>query len=345
MSTIDPIYSELAQKLKGEQTEYIPRILARLASLEQAKIMKALPDGDRARDAGKGLDISPGFAERLGMDKDTIALHIQELYEKGVVFPTKAGPQMARTVLQLHDSSLANPKYDDALGDEFFKLWALSEGQPRKPKKVSPRPGSSVFRVVPKWNAIKDIPGVLPFEDTRAILRAQEILVVIPCGCKRSYKERDCGTSEEVCITVGSAARYNLDRGVGKKITYEEALELLEKIEQEPLIPLTMNKKEVNNLLCNCHWCCCPTFETAAKSRFQAAVKNSDCTGCSICQEQCQFAAIDMKTDAQSGELIAVIDPEICRGCGDCVIHCPDRAIEMKLIRPPEHVPEQMSIY
>ncbi len=136
---------------------------------------------------------------------------------------------MARTLMQLHDSTLGNPKFDESLGNEFFDLWATLWGETRKPMPEDLHPESAVFRLVPRWKSIKDIPGVLPCEDVRELLKAQELIVLLHCGCKRSYRERECGIPDESCLTVGRTAQYNLERGTGRKLTYEEALKVIEK--------------------------------------------------------------------------------------------------------------------
>ena len=100
-SEIDPIYKELATRIKEADDEYIPRILAKLAGPEQARILQALPDKDRAADAGRSLEVSEAFAEKLGMSKETVAAHIKELFEKGVVFPTRGRPVMRRLVVDM----------------------------------------------------------------------------------------------------------------------------------------------------------------------------------------------------------------------------------------------------
>jgi ferredoxin len=344
MSEINPIYRELAARI-GE-TEYLPLILAKLATLEQARIVKALPDPDRDPAAGRSLKVSETFARKLNLDKKTVDKHIQELFEKGLLFPTKAGPQMARTLLQLHDSTLGNPKYDAALGTEFFDLWAALRGTRKKPVPSDLRPEKAVFRVVPRWKALSGVAGVLPQEDLRQILKAQELIVLLHCVCKRAYRKRECNIPDESCITVGRTAQYNLDRGTGKRITYDEALAILEKYDHYPTVNLTINQRDVNQLICNCHWCCCSEVRLAAKSRYVAEVDLQKCHGCGICAtKRCQYGAAQMKYYPEFGEERAYIDPEICRGCGCCVITCPTKARTIKAVRPPEHIPLTLSIY
>jgi len=345
MGKIDPIYKELADRIAGSQSEYVPYIIAELANMDQARILKALPDKDRDPAAGRSLSVSDEFAKKLNLSKKVVDDYIQELFEKGLVFPTKAGPQMARTHIQLHDSTLGNPKFDKSLGKVFFDLWAAQEQAMRKPVPEDLHPEAAPFRIIPRWKSIKDVPGVEPFENIDEILKSQEIIAVIPCGCKRAHQDRWCGVPGESCITVGRTAEYNLSRGLGRKITYEEAMKILEEFDKYPVVNSTVNQKGVNQLICNCHYCCCSVVKGAAKSRFVAEVDPEKCRACKRCVERCQYGAISMKQYPGIKGERAYVDPEICRGCGCCVITCPAEARKMKVVRPPEHVPDALGIY
>jgi NAD-dependent dihydropyrimidine dehydrogenase PreA subunit len=343
-SPIDPVYKELAAKIGMGDSEIMQRIFARLANMEQARILQALPDPDLGPTQGRTLEVSEKFAQKLNMDKKTVDKHIRELFEKGVVFPTKKGPSLARTILQLHDGALGNPKYDKVMGKEVFDLWGAFEGPMRKPTPQDLH-GSSEFRVMPRWKSIEGIPGVLPYENAREILKAQDTIVLLHCGCKRSHQDRWCDTPVESCITVGRTAQYNLDRGAGRKITYEQALEILDRFDEHGAVNTTVNQKDVGQLICNCHYCCCLAIRTAAKSRFTVALDPEKCRLCNTCIEACQFDAIKTKFYPEYGEERTVTDEEACRGCGVCVVKCPNQARTMKLVRPPEHIPESLSIY
>jgi ferredoxin len=343
-SEIDPIYKELAARLGLGELEQMQRILSKLANLEQAKIVAALPDPYREASAERSLEVSDEFAEKLNMDKKAVDKHIRELFEKGLLFPTKKGPAMARNFLQLHDAALANPKFDKALGRSYYDLWGFFEGPMRQPlpQDIRPRAG---FRVIPRWKSIENVPGVMPYEDIRSILKSQDHIVLLQCGCKRTHIDRWCDVPVESCITVGRTAQYHLERGAGRRITYEQALEVLERLDQHPTVNTVVNQREVNQLICNCHYCCCAAIRAAAKSRFQAETDPEKCHACGTCIERCQFGAISMKYYPEFGGERAYVDSEICRGCGCCVISCPSEAKTMKLVRPPEHIPESLTIY
>lgn len=342
MNEIDPIYKELATKLGCGDSKYMPRILAKLANLEQAEIIRELPAP------------SEEIANKLNLDKTVVDGHIQELIEKGLVFPTKKGPQMARNLMQLHDASLLNTKFDKALGHEFFDLFKEMMDTEMLSSMTDVMAGGErpMARVIPRWKSIKDIPGVLPCEDVREIIKSQDSLALVHCSCKREHRQRECQSPTEVCINVGRTAQYNISRGAGRQLTGEEALQLMERTDELPLIHVSLNQTAVNQLICNCHWCCCAllrpmfhqnkykVYDGIAKSRFEAVVDPEKCVGCKTCMDRCQFAAVQMKYYPEIGEERSYTDTEKCMGCGSCVISCPAEARAMKLVRPPEHIPE-----
>ena len=51
-------------------------------------------------------------------------------------------------------------------------------------------PVLKMSRVVPKWRTIKDIPGILPCEDAREILKSASLIVVHKCPCRIGIPEK-----------------------------------------------------------------------------------------------------------------------------------------------------------
>lgn len=198
----------------------------------------------------------------------------------------------------------------------------------------------------------------MPFEDVREILKAHTPIGVVHCACKRINSDRECGIPDECCIIFGRTAEFNIrDRKCARELTYEEALELVDKMDKYPVIHLTPNVRDVSLLLCNCHSDCCDVLKpyiengtvsisfqkTHAPSRFVATVDPAKCRACKVCAtKRCQFGAAQMKYYPEFGAERAFIDAERCMGCGSCVITCPANARSMKLVRPPEHVPTEL---
>lgn len=346
---VDPIFKELAAKVGKPNSETVPFLLAKLVNLEQAKILMELSASAET------------IAKKLNVEKSLIDNNMQELQEKGLVFPGKSGWHMTRSWGSLHDSAgSANiDKYPQNLDDEFFDLFQIATKEDKEQRVEDAVTGKAPLRqsmrVVPRWKAIKDIPGVLPYEDIREILKKSDPIVLIPCACKRAEPHRECKDTIPVvsCITCGRAGQYNLTRGAGKKLTYEEVMKLFDSLDQFQLIHLTGNANTMPVLVCNCHNCCCGQFivnamakkrgikQTAfAKSRFVAVVDPHKCRGCKICvDKRCPVGAAQMKYYPELGKERSFVDEEACIGCGLCVITCPNQARKMKIVRPPEHIP------
>ncbi len=343
---IDPVYSKLAEKIGEADSKIMPHIFEALVSVEQAKILHEVP---------KSLE---EIAKKLDLELETVEGYIQEMFEKGLLFPGRTGWHLTRSWGSMHDSvGASNPKWDN---DDFYDLAFAKHKETDAKHFEQVKSGEvsqvrQIMRVVPRWQSIKDIAGVLPHEDVKAILKNAEPIVLINCACKKIDRERKCKDTvpTESCITIGRAGQYNLNRGAGKALTYDEAIALLNDLDQHPLVHLTGNTDQMPPLLCNCHNCCCGVFvrntETRkmfdqyslAKSRFIATVDPDRCTGCGLCvEERCPVGANRMKDYPEFDEARSDSDPEECIGCGLCVVTCPADARSMKLVRLPEHIPK-----
>lgn len=370
---IGPIYRELAGRIDGrmKDSKYLPWILEKLMTLEQARIVHALPDPYRKPSGGgaelspEGMGVTEQFVQGLGIDKERVDKYLVDLYDKGLLFPTRKGWQLPRSVMQFKDSATNNPTVHDPLGQEYFHLWNafLDEewnelsGERYKHAADTEAP---TWRVIPRWKSIKDIPGVLPCEDVREILkRAQENISITNCPCRQGFANRTCDIPGKTCINFQRAAEYNITRGSGKKATLKEALDAFNELDKYPVVHLAMNKKEVERgILCNCHWDCCGAFQAAyssdkykitdvmAKSRFESLVDPEKCIGCKTCIEVCNFEATGMKYYPEFSGERAYVDTEKCMGCGCCVVQCPVGALTMKMWQwDPDYIPETVEKY
>jgi NAD-dependent dihydropyrimidine dehydrogenase PreA subunit len=347
---IDPIYRELAAKMRRPNSEVLPKILQKLANLEQARVVRELPAPPEE------------IAKKLGLSKETVEKHIQELFEKGLIQPGKRGWNMAATWGWLHDTmGSADDKYDD---DELWDLSVdmtaenledLQKLYEKDKDKAAAQPYlQQLMRVIPRWKSIKDIPGVLPCEDVREIFKKPGKIAVTRCPCKRVDRKRECKDEIplELCVHATTTAAYHLKRKTGRELTPDEAMKLLDQLDELPLVNLVMNTNDVPNAVCNCHNCCCGMFLIRdytkkhfnrvpfAKSRFIAEVDAEKCSACRTCVDtRCPVGAAKMKHYPEFGEERAYTDPEECLGCGLCVLTCPTGAHKMKLVRPPEYIP------
>jgi electron transport complex protein RnfB len=343
---IAPEYRELSTRMREPDSVYMPYVLEKLINLEQAKVLIAL------------LDSPTDVAKKLNLSQEAVDKDIQEMFEKGLLYPGRSGWHLTRSWGELHDQAgSANPKYDN---DDFFDL-AFAKSDERVKKQISEvlqgktKTISQAMRVVPRWRSIKGIPGVLPVEDTREIFRGADPIVVLPCACKNIDRNRKCKDTIPVttCIVTGRAGEYDLKRGTGKKLSYDEVLELLDSFDKYPLVHLVGNYNATPRLICNCHNCCCGMFYrnvrarkqiqqySIAKSRFIAFVNADKCKGCKTCITRCPVGAIKLKHyPGYAGKRAFVVEEE-CIGCGLCVLTCPVEARQMKLVRPLEYIPQR----
>jgi len=352
MSQIDQIYHELATQITKEDNKTLPLVLERIANLQQARIMRELPNT---------LEV---IANNLALDNATVEKNLQYLFERGLVASGRRGWNLVNhTGLVKDQAASSNHRYDD---DELFDLlrkMSLEDseslaGRLKRGEEIPPE--RQVLRVVPKWRAIKDIPGILPIEDMREIFKNNPPIVVHDCPCRVVYRARPCKDTVPIdtCLAAGRTGQYFLDRDAGREMTYDELIDFLDKLDEFPLIGTTGNSSRMPRILCSCCADCCGLFVRSAytkpllgqvpyaKSRFIVEDNPEECTACGDCTDnRCPVNAISMKEyPGLEGER-AYTDPEECIGCGLCVLTCPTEARKMKLVRPPEHIPDPASMF
>ncbi|MDO8722491.1 MAG: 4Fe-4S binding protein [Syntrophales bacterium] len=138
-------------------------------------------------------------------------------------------------------------------------------------------------------------------------------------------------------------ADFVLEKGYGREITKEEALNIIKDTEEEGLIHFVDNCQEEVQHNCNCCSCCCwnvsPIKNRLVPRDYIMAtyyLRTTDkelCSGCGQCANDCPLEIIEMAGD------LPVIDESICIGCGVCLLHCPTDAAKLK--RKDENVPFQ----
>jgi len=353
MADVEPIYREIASKMVKEQNRTLPRVIKKVANLEQARILRELPNTAEA------------VSKKLGLDQATVERDLQYLFERGLAtFGRHKGWSLVNNVVLVKDLvGSANPKYDDIELFDLLHEMSLEDSDDlaervKRGEKVPPV--IPVMRVLPKWRTVKDIPGLLPVEDVREIFKNPPI-VVHNCPCRVVYRSRPCkGTVPvDICLAVGSNGRSFLRRGAGKEITYDEVIALLDKLEEAfPLVSTAGNSNTMPNILCSCCNDCCGLFVKAArtkpvlgkvpyaKSRFVVEDDPDECTACGICTDnRCPVGAITMKDFPELGGERSYTNVDECIGCGLCVLTCPNDARKMKLVRPPEHITDPASIF
>lgn len=351
--SVSDVYAGLLEQLGFAGSARLRTVLAYLMTPDEARMVAALPGSPQE------------VADTTGMDINRVTDTLDALFYKGVVFPRgdfrrRVYYRFARSVVQLHDSTTGTREVDPKRDTEFCQMWQdftwaemcpyLAEGMGK-----ASRPGT---RIIPAHASIKDLPGVLPYENFQEMLKAQEYIAAVPCPCRYCAEGAGdhCDTHDEAtdwaCLQFGRGADYSISRGAGRELSIEEVLRLGDAVEQSGLLHTWENTSAIAGIKWSCQCCrdCCilaisvdkaglPISKTWEKSRYQAFVNQEDCDGCQVCVDRCLFDAIDMVRPGGSKKYKAVVDPEKCFGCGVCVVGCDQAALKMKAVRPPEHIP------
>ncbi len=184
------------------------------------------------------------------------------------------------------------------------------------------------LRVVPVNKSVTSQLNVMAYDQVEEIINSQSRILVAPCICRQEHAIMDqgCDKIKESCLIFGTAARIYERRGIGRIISKDEALEIVQKAVKQGLVAQPSNSKKPVNI-CLCCSCCCQilknirAFKAPAKivaSNFQAAVDEIQCTACSRCKDACPMGAVRMDQKRH----LAMVDPDRCIGCGLCVTAC-----------------------
>ena len=201
-------------------------------------------------------------------------------------------------------------------------------------------------RVIPVNRRIEARAEVVPYDDLKALLERCSSFRVADCLCRKEQAllGKPCSHTSETCMSFSKEPNaYQDSPEWGREITREEALELLERVEEEGLVHCTYNVRREPFFVCNCCSCCCGFLRAVsehgapymlARSNYVSAIDRETCSECGDCSgDRCPVAAIS----ADSGGY--VVDQGRCIGCGVCALACSYDAIQ--LVPRPE--PERLS--
>ncbi len=216
--------------------------------------------------------------------------------------------------------------FDEYTSDKKFGIEFLSTKLPQ-------------MRTIPIAKSILPQHNVSTFDEVTVLLhQAEGPFSILECICrqKKALTDEPCQVTDrkETCLAIGSIAQATLRSGIGREITLDEAMSILEQNQKQGLVLQPSNTKKAE-FICSCCGCCCgmlgmhkslPKPVDFWASNFYAVVNTDACDGCGYCEKRCQVAAARVSEKKQ----VSSIDLNRCIGCGLCIPTCPKNAISLR---------------
>jgi len=167
--------------------------------------------------------------------------------------------------------------------------------------------GIGPMRVIPIETAISGETRRASYEEVSKYLNDNDLFSVSDCSCRTSREAmgEGCGhLKEDMCIQMGHAAEYYIRTGRGRKITREEAFEIIHRAEENGLmhqIP-NLDGSGKTHAICNCCGCSCFAL---------------------------RLAQMWTNPDMVRSNYVSQVDKDKCVACGECVENCPTNALQL----------------
>lgn len=312
------VYKKLAQHLHNTPCGFPPT-----ESGIELKILKQLFTEEEA-DIAASLVMMPEtpetIAKRAQKDATTLAPVLKDMANKGLI---------------MHSSKKGEDFYMTAqfvIGIWEYQVNRLTEQLIRDVNEYLPflmkemkNVKTQQLRVIPVSQSINADMKVMNYEEAENIIRAQSKILIAPCICRTEHKMvgEGCDRMIEGCFVFGGGAYYYEERGIGRTIDHDEAIEILKKGVSQGLVLQPGNALKAMNI-CMCCACCCQILNyvkkadkpsTAVNSNYFAVVDDDACTSCGACEEKCPMDAITI-------DAVASVNKDRCIGCGLCVAAC-----------------------
>ncbi len=251
--------------------------------------------------AAKKLGKSLEETQRLLMELAQIGVCKVYHNDKGeeVFFVQIFAPGILEMMVNNDEQVRAHPQIGKAF-EEYTRI-RIASIAPNLPM------GTGMMRVIPVEKAIESDMQSVPYEKLSYYLDKYDIFSVSDCSCRKSRRilGQGCGHLEQdMCIQMGQGAEYYIRTGRAREITREEAMEILQRAEENGLMHQIPNIEGAGDTAAICNCCSCSCFAMRVATMFGAP-------------------------DAVRSNYVSKVDSQKCVACGQCVENCPTNALRL----------------
>ena len=253
-----------------------------------------------------------GIARRAGMDKEKARQMLRELTEIGLlvqVLVPKIGLEIYLQPLYtpgVFEFLLLNEPFCRAHPEIAYAFEQHATDSQTEHAMNTPM-GAGIMRVIPVENAIPAEAQQIDKERVSYYIEKNaDHLCALPCQCRRVRKLMGEGAGdldESFCLFMGHCADMFINLGRGKKLTKEEAYEMMRHVEEIGCVHQITTLEDGNTFaICNCQPESCLAlgvtqyFNTPAftQSNYVAEIDKEKCVACGQCVDKCANNAIQM---------------------------------------------------
>ncbi len=334
--TIQKVYRELLEVMKSRGGPYagadIPEFFALVQELftpEEAEINNALPRKPTAAE---------DIAERTHRGVDEVREILENMADKGMCGTTTSsgitlyqGLPFMPGIFEFHfmaGTATERNKRVAQLIHAYKKAHSSACGVPAITYPVT--------RVIPVARAIQVENLIHTYDQVLTYIEKYDSIAVGTCYCRQAAKLRGediHGMPLEVCMWFGNIADHLIARLGGRRVSKQEAKDILDRSEDAGLIHMSRNTTEDIDFMCNCDRWHCEVVTHVLKqpkpgwvfnSGFQPVFDSERCAACETCIGRCPPQALKLGDND-----VPTVNLDLCFGCGVCATGCPEGAIAM----------------
>ncbi len=339
-SSIVPLIDRLNKYPIGlPDSETLRRILAIIFTEDEAYVASRFPLTEATL---------AELGRATGWDSARLQATLAEMADKGLVMDTSYGGKtfylLMPGLIGFFEFTFMKQRQDLPVVELAQLMHEYMYGDPDKKMAREFFGGKTpLTRSLPYEEHIPVSSQVATYESAREIVKNAGYGAIGMCYCrhKKEHLQESCkknAPTREICISLGTAAKFMVRRGFAEHRTTEQLLAVLDQARELRLTHITDNIRNKPSFICNCCSCCCELLGGVlqgfpggvAKTGYTLHIDDSTCLGCGLCQKACNVEALTaVAADNGKRKKKMTVEADHCLGCGACIGACPTSSLTL----------------